>query len=654
MKKLLSAFLALITLLTLTSPALAASVSDAAPESVYEISEEAQAWMAAHPQATRTFHADIDAYVAEEWPWYSSVAEMAEDWDESEAYIRAMLTEEWVLAQIEQEEWDAWLTEYQAANPGGLAALEANAYDYFAQEYPWYDSPEEYRADWGYDEEQFIAEMVEQQLCNLQAREENRKELERAKANLGGVPGQLGVMLNGTYISFPDAVPESVDGRIMVPYRALMEALGGDVAYDAAAGTVSCILNGTTLSLKLGDNTLTIDENGTVSTLEMDCAAYAKGGRTYVPVRFVSQAFGYDVFWDPAFETAVLVDEEALAARIDEQFTVLNRALNVLTPDLEQARKTTGTVQADVTLFDSIAGDQSYHVDGAVSGVVQGGSAQGEMSLGLSALQEMLDLDMLVEEYINWYEPEQQEIDAIHGLIDSLGNLSLEYIENAETKTFYVRSPLLGLIDESWADAWLTIPADDATFLPGKLTMGGLCYQLALSEMDADFDPDWTYSDTSGAPVMLVENALTNSQFLADILGDGCFTHTSEGDVFTLDPAILGLDDLYGAYNPFSELAFTFTVADSGAVTGSLRMALSQGEVAGLTGLNAAAVILDGTFSLGESRRALTLDLHMKNAFRLELEAAAEITPTASAPLSEPPAGDVVIDLEDGLYDLGL
>lgn len=52
---------------------------------------------------------------------------MAEDWGESEQYIRSMLTEEWVLAQIEQEEWDAFLAEYQTSHPDGLAALEAGA-----------------------------------------------------------------------------------------------------------------------------------------------------------------------------------------------------------------------------------------------------------------------------------------------------------------------------------------------------------------------------------------------------------------------------------------------------------------------------------------------------------------------------------------------
>ena len=487
-------------------------------------------------------------------------------------------------------------------------------------------------------DEAYIRDMLlEEWVLGRIAQEEAQKEVEQMKESLGGVPGQLGVMLNGEYISFPDAAPESVDGRIMVPYRALMEALGGDVAYDAATQTVSCILDGTTLTLKLGENTLTMDENGVVSTLEMDCAAYVKDNRTYVPVRFISQAFGYDVLWDLDFETAVLVDEEALAARIDEQFTILNRALDALTPDPEQALQTTAAVQADVTLFDSIAGDKSYRFDGAVSGIVQGGVAQGELNMDLSALNEMLELDALMEEYIAWNVPAQEELDAINGLIDSLGGLSLEYIENAETKTFYVRSPLLALIDESWEDAWLALGADNAVFLPGKLTVGGICCALGMSSVEAGYD---------SPPVYAICGILEAGESLAELLGDRCFTHTDAGDVFTLNPAALGLE---GEYNPYSELEFTFTVADSGAVAGSFYAEMSENS---LTGWNGAAVIVDGAFSLGESSRTLTLDLHAKNTFRLELKAEAESTLSASAPLTAPPEGDTVIGPEEGLYNL--
>ena len=44
--------------------------------------------------------------------------------------------------------------------------------------------------------------------------------------------------VNGQYISFPDAPPQIINGRTMVPARPLAEALGATVSWDATAKTV--------------------------------------------------------------------------------------------------------------------------------------------------------------------------------------------------------------------------------------------------------------------------------------------------------------------------------------------------------------------------------------------------------------------------------
>ena len=642
MKKLVSALLSLVILLSLPVPALASTTGSPAPESAYEHSEEVQTWLDTHPLASLSFHSGIDTYVAAEWG-YDSVAQMAEDWGESEQYIRSMLTEEWVLAQIEQEEWDAFLAEYQTSHPDGLAALEAGAYDYFAREYPWYDSPEEYMADWGYTEDQFVAEMVEQQLREMQAGEKNRKELQQLKESMGGVPGQLGVMLNGAYITFPDAAPESVSGRIMVPYRALMEALGGDVAYDAASGAVSCILGSTTLSLKLGENTLTIDKNGTVSTLEMDCAAYAKDNRTYVPVRFVSQAFGYDVLWDQAFETAVLLDRKGVINEINEQFTVLNRTLGALTYNKPQSYQSQGNITADLTLFDSIGGNKTHRFTADSSAVAKGSSGQVSMTMDLSALGEMIDLENLLAAD-PYYEITEEERAQVEQLLNSLDDLSLEYIVNAEEKMIYLRSPQLGLFEEELADSWLAWREEEYGWIYDleDLTMGSLLYELALADVNTENDPDWYYV-YSGTPVYAWSDLTDSAEQWAAVLGDDRFTHTDQGDVFTLDPAALG--------SPFSELEVTFTVADNGTVTGSFQMQVGGEALYDLTGgIGGTVCVCSGEFAFVQGKSSLTLDLHLKNLFRLELEVTAAAGVASTDPVTAPPEGDAVVYIEDGVY----
>ena len=50
---------------------------------------------------------------------------------------------------------------------------------------------------------------------------------------------QLSVQLNGAYVHFADAQPEKVNGRVMVPFRAIAEVLGAEVTYDAGAITAA-------------------------------------------------------------------------------------------------------------------------------------------------------------------------------------------------------------------------------------------------------------------------------------------------------------------------------------------------------------------------------------------------------------------------------
>lgn len=609
----------------------------------YHFDPQVRAWLDAHPEETAAFLDDIDAFVAERL-YYPTVSEMAADLDTNEEYVRDMAVDLWAWGNVYKEEQEARFAAFEASHPGTLAELEANVHTYFQENYFWYDSAQEYMSDFGYTEEEFVAAMVEEQIEAIQAREETLNQL---KESLGGVPGQVGVMLNGQYLSFPDAAPELVDGRVMVPYRALMEALGGDVEYDAAAQTVSCILADTALTLTLGENTLTIDDNGETSTLEMDCAAYIKSDRTYVPVRFVSQAFGYDVLWDQGFETAVLLDRQGVIDEINEQFNILNRTLGALTYNKPQSYQSQGNITADLTLFDSIGGDKTHHFTADSSTVAKGFSGQVSMTMDLSALGEIIDLDAILEN--EFYEYSDDEAAQMRALMDSLGDLSLEYIVNAEEKMVYLRSPQLGLFEEELTDSWLAWREEEYGWIYdlGDLTMGRLLYELALADVNTENDPDWYYM-YSGTPVYAWSDLTDSAEQLAAVLGDDRFTHTDQGDVFTLDPVALGLDE---EYDPFSELEFTFTVADNGTVTGSFQMQASGETLYDLTGgIGGTVCVCSGEFAFVQGKSSLTLDLHLKNLFRLELEVTATTGSSSTDPVTAPPEGDAVVYIEDGVY----
>ena len=102
-----------------------------------------------------------------------------------------------------------------------------------------------------------------------------------------------------------DVAPDVRNQRTMLPIRAVAEAAGADVDYDAESQTV--IISsaaGDEVRCPIGSDTMTV--NNTVCSL--DAAAYARQGRTYLPVRAVAEALEMDVAWDQATSTVTLSD----------------------------------------------------------------------------------------------------------------------------------------------------------------------------------------------------------------------------------------------------------------------------------------------------------------------------------------------------------
>ena len=110
------------------------------------------------------------------------------------------------------------------------------------------------------------------------------------------------VTLNGEAIDFADQAPEIVEGRTLVPLRAIFEALGASVEWDDATKTVTSTKDNTTVKLTIG--TPAINVNGEDKAL--DVAAQIVESRTLVPARAVAEAYGCAVAWDDATKTVTI------------------------------------------------------------------------------------------------------------------------------------------------------------------------------------------------------------------------------------------------------------------------------------------------------------------------------------------------------------
>ena len=96
--------------------------------------------------------------------------------------------------------------------------------------------------------------------------------------------------------------PVSMNGRTMVPIRAIIEALGGKIEWDAATEKITMQANGHTVSMWLNKTDLMSDgQNKTI-----DAAPVSVNGRTLVPLRAAAENIGCIIDWNPDTQ-AILV-----------------------------------------------------------------------------------------------------------------------------------------------------------------------------------------------------------------------------------------------------------------------------------------------------------------------------------------------------------
>lgn len=106
---------------------------------------------------------------------------------------------------------------------------------------------------------------------------------------------------------FSGAIPFISGGRMMVPFRFLGESIGAKVSYatDPKTGkvlTVTYELAGKTVQLVMGSKTAIVGEE----SVELDAPPQISGGKTYVPLRFVTAALGGTVDWNATEKKATI------------------------------------------------------------------------------------------------------------------------------------------------------------------------------------------------------------------------------------------------------------------------------------------------------------------------------------------------------------
>lgn len=119
-----------------------------------------------------------------------------------------------------------------------------------------------------------------------------------------GQTNSIKVMLDGKSISFPDAKPyiDAKTGKTMVPIRFIAENMRYSVTWDKLHGSAEVKQGNNDIILTVGKNIATINNK----QQSLNTPPVIVGGRTYVPLRFISETMGCGVSWDQKNSTAFI------------------------------------------------------------------------------------------------------------------------------------------------------------------------------------------------------------------------------------------------------------------------------------------------------------------------------------------------------------
>lgn len=129
---------------------------------------------------------------------------------------------------------------------------------------------------------------------------------------LGGVSAVYGgeksisLQINGSEIS-AEVPPTVIDGRTMVPVRAIFEAVGANIDFDAETKTITAKKGDTTVNMTVGAKVATVNNK----EVQLDAPAVIVNGRTLAPARFVAETFGYTVQWDSENKIVKIIGGES-------------------------------------------------------------------------------------------------------------------------------------------------------------------------------------------------------------------------------------------------------------------------------------------------------------------------------------------------------
>ncbi len=476
--------------------------------------------------------------------------------------------------------------------------------------------------------------------------------------------GDFWVMVNGEYVTFPDAAPKSLNNRSFLPFAAVFEQLGfaqKDMHWDQATQTVTATkpdvdytnvhgeaaVGDMTVELTLGSTTMKLwyegdtigDPHGNqaqvVQDVKMDVAPFANTaiGRTYIPLGLVAEALGYRVGWDQTNQTVIVDDVKSILAGNQETYELMDQLMDYSRTFAGKNYKVTGDYAMDMKMngTSQSAGfqkmDMVFDLDGTYTMFTQGNTAF------------QYDTDLKMDFTVN-----MDGSDVTNAMLTQAGvtenpfpmDVTMEMRGDLADGNMYFRSKALaGLLGQAdLENAWIKLDMKELMD-QSSATLGMNYAQLlelstAAQEMSFEEYLALTLQDTPATSIY------SNAAYLLDqmnlMFADSKFVKSGNSYVNTVD--------LDGA-------KMVYTLYTNGSKVNGYAMEMS------------ADMDQLGAMSLSATMKGTQMDMNMAfnvamdqgagESFAMDLSMTMDgnYQTTSVKPTTQPAAGDTVVDLMD-------
>ncbi|MDO4482564.1 MAG: copper amine oxidase N-terminal domain-containing protein [Bacillota bacterium] len=397
------------------------------------------------------------------------------------------------------------------------------------------------------------------------------------------------VMLNGEYVQFSDAAPVNVSGRIMVPFRAILETLGAEVSWNDASRTVTAVSDDTTIKFVVGQPDINIVKDGKTFVKKMDVVPYINtaNNRTYVSTRFVAESLGYTVGWDSDRATAVIIDYDRIFGNAEKDFSKIDEFMMKNRTDVNTAYETLMEMAVNVTVYkefiNSMAGenvfskDLSLDVTADASAITKGSEMSMDMDMKMNIAELLLSLPA---DAVGDISAEDME------LIKKLSNMEMSAYADMESGDMYFTTNVNSALDPSYGDStWFKLNLYSVYETLGldlkelmQASVSGEAYTVAqvlnlIAEASESEMTIYTYDEMStvyeamealiGDSALKVTKSGSNTEYTADF---------SKLSVLTGDDSVKGEMVITEKNDGTYDCSFSFSVEEPGMMKISMSM----------------------------------------------------------------------------------